>query len=601
MTSSSSSGSYSVPSNARQVFEKEILKNAWIRQYLPSEAFKFSTRVTFSGDNDPSIPVNWRFAESAAALKALEAALIAALVEKKCNISVEGATINTDHVQLFLMSCYLWKINPDSKDAISPSQNIQDLDKMIPNYNFHGRDSTLYRKMVTSIYKTADGRYFNIHGGLQPDIMLDMLGLPHNMDASSNEEAVAPYIESVSRFQSGELQRLVSDVHSQAGVICNSVESFRETEHAKTNSHISLFEIHDYPSPLQKPSWWSNTTGQNSCQRPLAGLKVVDMSRIIAGPVISRGLAELGASVMRVTSPKLPDLHVLHVDLNWGKWNCSIDLTTVKGKQSLSDLILEADVVIQGYRPGALEKYGFGPEDILNMTKDRPEGIVVLRENCYGWYGPWAHRSGWQQISDSCVGVSHGFGKAMGLKDGESVTAIFPNSDYMTGVSGVCGILAALIKRGENGGSYLVDAALNYYNQWLVNSVGEYPGVVWNRLWSRHGRLVFRYVESTPPSCFMSIRILKNFSRMAHSSYDNPQSTAAQVLASLSKERADVLLNSAFFETVESKAIKATVRMVKPVIDFHRSVIRLGYNIGTRGNGHDCPIWPRDLMTEEVN
>ena len=492
MNGSASSQPYSVPLNARRVFEEGILHNARLQNYLPPEAVEFSRQVTFVGNNEPSIPVNWRFAESAAALKALEASLIAGLMKKKEGLSVEGATINTDHAQLFLMSCYLWTINPGSNEAISRTQNGDLLDKMIPNYNFHGRDTSLYRKMVTNIYQTADGRYFNLHGSLQPDITLDMLGLPHDMEVSTNEEAVAPFIEKLSGWNSDKLQHEVSDVHKQAGVICHSADSFRKTEHGKANSHVSLFEIHDHPSPVQGPAWWPTPAGQNSSQRPLAGLKIVDMSRIIAAPAISRGLAELGASVMRVTSPKLPDLHNLHIDLNWGKWNCSIDLKTEQGKKNLWDLISEADVVIQGYRPGSLDKHGFGPQDILNKTKDRPRGIVVLRENCYGWYGPWSHRSGWQQISDSCVGVSHGFGRAMGLKDGESVTAIFPNSDYMTGISGVCAVLSALMKRGEKGGSYIADAALNYYNQWLVNDVGEYPEDVWDKLWARHGRMKFR-------------------------------------------------------------------------------------------------------------
>ncbi|KAJ5721573.1 uncharacterized protein N7483_009507 [Penicillium malachiteum] len=319
-----------------------------------------------------------------------------------------------------------------------------------------------------------------------------MLGLLHDLPVANREEAVAPFIERISRISSEELQYLAADVHKQSGVICQSAASFRETKHAKANSHVSLFEIHDYPSSKQGPTWWSNGTTQDSSSRPLAGLKVVDMSRIIAAPAVSRGLAELGASVMRVTSPHLPDMHVLHIDLNWGKWSCSVDLKTDTGKQALRDLIWEADVVVQGYRPHSLEKYGFGPQDILRMTKDREGGIVVLRENCYGWYGPWSDRAGWQQISDSCVGISHGFGKAMGHTDGESVTAIFSNSDYMCGVSGVCATLLALMRRGEHGGSYLVDVALNYYNQWLVDCVGEYPEHVWQSLWERHGKQIFR-------------------------------------------------------------------------------------------------------------
>ncbi|KAJ5717849.1 hypothetical protein N7488_003495 [Penicillium malachiteum] len=557
MASNSDSPSYyPVPCSAQRVFQQGILENANINKYLPPDVSEFASQIAFSGDSEPSIPVNWRFAESAAALKALEATLIAALMKRKFDLPFQGATTDTDHAQLFIMSCFLWEINPGSEHPISLTKNQKSLDKLIPNYNFGGRDSSMYRKMVTSTYKTSDSRYFNLHGGLNPNVTLDMLGLPRDLPVSNREEAVAPFIERISRISSEELQYLAAD-------------------HAKANSHVSLFEIHDYPSPKQGPTWWSYGTTQDPSSRPLAGIKVVDMSRIIAAPAVSRGLAELGASVMRVTSPHLPDMHVLLIDLNWGRWNCSVDLKTDAGQQALRDLILEADVVVQGYRPNSLEKYGFSPHDILSMTKDRAKGIIVLRENCYGWYGPWSDRAGWQQISDSCVGVSHGFGKAMGHTDGESVTAIFPNSDYMCGVSGVCATLLALMRRGENGGSYFVDVALNYYNQWLVDCVGEYPESVWQSLWARHGKQVFR-------------------------SFDNPSVTTGKVLASMLKRRGNILFNPSFFETRQSKALEVNIRMVKPVINFHGNVINLGYNVGTRGNGHDKARWPEDQITEEV-
>ncbi len=83
----------------------------------------------------------------------------------------------------------------------------------------------------------------------------------------------------------------------------------------------------------------------------------------------------------------------------------------------------------------------------------------------------------------------------MGLENGEPVTPVFPNSDYMTGIAGTVAILTALLRRAAKGGSYKVDLALNYYNQWLVESVGEYPSQVWDDLWSRNGRKVFRCVE----------------------------------------------------------------------------------------------------------
>lgn len=195
---------------------------------------------------------------------------------------------------------------------------------------------------------------------------------------------------------------------------------------------------------------------------------------------------------MRVTSPNLVDYSCVHLELNWGKWNSSLDLHDEQAREQLRELILEADVVVQGYRPGVLDEFGFGQQDIIEMVKDRPRGIISVRENSYGWYGPFKNRTGWQEISDANTGISVSLGKALGLQNGEPVTPFFPNSDCMAGVAGTLAILTALLKRGQDGGSYRVDFALNYYNQWLAESVGEYPSAVWEDVWNRHGRLQFR-------------------------------------------------------------------------------------------------------------
>ncbi len=107
--------------------------------------------------------------------------------------------------------------------------------------------------------------------------------------------------------------------------------------------------------------------GQTAHPQAFAGLKVVDLTRVIAAPAVTRSLAELGASVMRVTAPHLPDATTWHADLNWGKWNCSLDLRQAADKEKLRVLVLEADVFVSGYRPGVLDKYGFGQEQIIEM------------------------------------------------------------------------------------------------------------------------------------------------------------------------------------------------------------------------------------------
>jgi crotonobetainyl-CoA:carnitine CoA-transferase CaiB-like acyl-CoA transferase len=482
--------SYSIPAECEKLLYSALLKNPKITPDLPEEATAFASKIRFTGKDLPQIPINWRFAESAASLKAFEACVVAALVKRKYNVDLSGAHIDTDHAQLFFMSTLVWTINAGTEQAITPGN--PKLDELIPNYDFHKMTSSLYRGCATNIYRTKDRKFFHLHGSMNPNPTLESIGLPMDRpELTTWDDAIQPFIEKLSTIESSEMQRLAADVYKQAGVIAETVDSFRASEHGKANSHVGLFELFPVENPSHKPSWWPSTP-QTSAARPLAGLKVVDLTRVIAAPAVTRGLAELGASVMRVTSPNLVDFSALHVDLSWGKWQCSVDLKTEEGKNKLRELIKDADVVVQGYRPGVLDKYGFSQQAIIDLVKERERGIISVRENCYGWNGPWQSRSGWQQISDACIGISARFGAAMGLQENEAVTPVFPNSDYMTGIAGVTGILSALMKRAEKGGSYKLDVALNYYNQWLADSVGEYPDAVWQDVWQRNGKDVYR-------------------------------------------------------------------------------------------------------------
>jgi hypothetical protein len=229
---------------------------------------------------------------------------------------------------------------------------------------------------------------------------LTALGLPLTANYASEAEASRFIQDRVLEFDSQELDLLMNEKYRQAGTICLSTEEFKASEHGKANADIGLYELSHLPNELQKPGWWKDSA-ETGVGRPLAGLKVIDLTRVIAGPSVSRGLAELGASILRITGPNVVDLSPVHADLNWGKWNCYLDLKSPEGKQRLRELIYEADVVLDGYRPGVMERLGFGREAVLDLVKDRPYGLVYARENCYGWHGPWQYRSGWQQISDA--------------------------------------------------------------------------------------------------------------------------------------------------------------------------------------------------------
>lgn len=126
------------------------------------------------------------------------------------------------------------------------------------------------------------------------------------------------------------------------------------------------------------------------------------MCRIIAGPTITRILGEYGAEVQKVTSPNLSDVPFFQVDGNMGKRTVDLDLKNPEDRKVFEKLLEEVDVIVDGYRPGALEKLGYGPKAMSELAVKRGKGIVYVNENCFGYQGEWAGRPGWQQIAD-CV------------------------------------------------------------------------------------------------------------------------------------------------------------------------------------------------------
>lgn len=470
------------------------------------------------------------------------------------------------------MSLFLWTIDPEG-EKINATLSAKKLQKYLVDHDPYERASTPHRSSTTNIYRCADGKFFQTHGSLNPDPVLKILALPRYQELNPvGQEAWIPFQESVSKFAAPELL-IATDRAGQAGHTCNTFDEYSRSEHGRANAQIGLFEIFRVANKNHQPAWWP-TSNHTAPPRPLAGLKVVDLTRIIAAPTVTRGLAELGASVMRVMGPDVPDFVGLHIDLNWGKWNTYIDITSEHGRGQLRNLIKDADVVINGYRPGVLDKYGFSQDDIIAIVADRPRGIISVRENCYGWYGPFSHRSGWQNTSDACVGVSHGYGKAIGLREDEPIVTPCPNSDYCTGLAGVAAILSAILQRGELGGSYKVDIALTYYNQWLLRSCGEYPPEVWQKLWDKYDRFQFRA--------------------------NQPMEVITPEIMQLMEKREDSFRDE-FFCVQRSKALNVDIRCVKPVIQYPHGEVELGFTVGTRGNGKDAPRWPEDLTTEVVS
>lgn len=276
--------------------------------------------------------------------------------------------------------------------------------------------------MSANLYKTnVPGEYYHIHGSLEASTTLKMIGLEsHRPDLDTHEKIVDVIEGAVEKFTVDELEAMNKE-NRQAGVKAFKHTDFVNTPHVsqrirrenedlafctnkakgKTNLALPPWSVENLESTTSKVP-----LPRTQKDRVLSGIKVLELCRIIAGPVITRILGEYGADVLKVTSPNLSDVPFFQVDGNMGKHATDIDLKTPEGRATFEKLLEDVDVVVDGYRPGAFEKLGYGPKKLAEMAEKRGKGIVYVNENCFGYEGEWANRAGWQQIAD-CVSLSY--------------------------------------------------------------------------------------------------------------------------------------------------------------------------------------------------
>jgi crotonobetainyl-CoA:carnitine CoA-transferase CaiB-like acyl-CoA transferase len=199
-------------------------------------------------------------------------------------------------------------------------------------------------------------------------------------------------------------------------------------------------------------------------------VRVLDLTRVLAGPTCARTLAEHGADVLKITAAHLPNLGYQEYDTGHGKLSAQLDLREPKDVETLRGLVREADVFSQSYRPGTLAERGFSPEALAQL---RP-GIVVVSLSAFSHVGPWASRRGFDTVVQTVSGITSRQGELCpGATPGPQfypVSAI----DYLTGYLMAFGAMVALARRTREGGSWLVRISLAQTGRWLVDR-GQVP------------------------------------------------------------------------------------------------------------------------------
>lgn len=295
---------------------------------------------------------------------------------------------------------------------------------------------------AVGLYFTRDERWFHVHGGLPhlADRIMDVLGT----DGPGLKAAVG-------KWDAEALEEALAEAGT-CGVAVRDEREWLSHPQGKVLAGLPVVEvirIGDGPRRALPDG-----------DRPLEGLRVLDLSLALAGPTCPRTLAEHGADVLKISAPDRTDRQPFEIETGHGKRSAWLDLNQDQDRARLSDLTCSADVFAQSYRPGALAARGFGVEDVSALSP----GIVYVSINCYGHAGPWVGRRGWEGLAQAATGltVPHGNGGPPRLAPGSVC-------DYLTGYLAARGVMEALLRRSEEGGTWHVRASLCQTGMWLAS------------------------------------------------------------------------------------------------------------------------------------
>lgn len=290
---------------------------------------------------------------------------------------------------------------------------------------------------VNSFYQTRDHRqiFFN---GAYPHLRD---GILKYLDCPNDPEAIARRVLS---FNAQTLEDELS-ARGLCAAYLRSPEEWLLYPQGKALAGVPPIELLRFqesePKPFEPAAW-----------RPLEGLRVLDFTHVVAGPTISKLLAEHGADVIHCRYPYQDHILGFDIETAFGKKNTYLDLRNSKDQDLAFRLIRDCDVFIQGFRWGSFSNRGFGPESLRQINPR----LIFVDVNAYGFQGPWAERRGWEQLAQAATGLA----MIHSAKNGKPslIPAYF--NDYGTGCLGALGVLAALLRRSQEGGSWLVRVAL---------------------------------------------------------------------------------------------------------------------------------------------
>ncbi|KAB2919764.1 MAG: CoA transferase [Hyphomicrobiaceae bacterium] len=358
-----------------------------------------------------------------------------------------GAMAQTAIAASALAAAELWRLRTGRRQGVAVDMRHAAVEfRSERHMRLAGKPPVALWDKIAGVYRTRDGRWVRLHTNFphHRDGMLKLLGCAYEREA----------VQAALMRWDG---KAFETAAAEAGLVATMMRTPSEWAahpQGQAVSALPLFEITrigEAPSRRLPPG-----------ERPLSGIRVLDLTRVIAGPVCGRTLAAHGADVMRVTAAHLPALEMLDIDTGRGKLSADIDLRAEEERERLRALLREAQVFVQAYRPGSLAGRGFSPEACAEM---RP-GIVVVTLSAYGHEGPWAARRGFDSLVQTASGLNHAEAEAAGVAGPKELPA--QALDHASGYLMAFGAVMALARKAHEGGSWHVRISLAQAGHWLA-------------------------------------------------------------------------------------------------------------------------------------
>ena len=300
---------------------------------------------------------------------------------------------------------------------------------------------------IAGIYKTRDRRFVRLH-----------TNFPHHRAAVCKVlNCKAERDEVQAALMQWDAEAFETAAYAAGGVVAmmRSHQEWSDLPHARRLAALPPVSIEKIGEAAPKP-WPAG-------DRPLAGLRVLDLSRVIAAPVAGRTLAVHGADVLLISGPDLPAIPWLTIDTGRGKLTSFVELKSEPGRQVLRGLLADADIFSQGYRPRAIASLGFSAQDAAKINP----GIVYVSLSAYGDAGPWSERRGFDSLVQTSTGFNHAEGQAAGIDGPKELPAQM--LDHATGYLMAFGAMMAKARQAHEGGSWHVRVSLAQSGRWLWN------------------------------------------------------------------------------------------------------------------------------------